>query len=120
MESAQKPPTTIDEYIETYPEEIQSLLEIMRQTIKTAAPEASETISYGMPAFRQKHILAQFGVGKHHIGLYPTPSAIAAFQDRLSAYKSGKGSVQFPLDQPLPVELITDIIKYRVEEDSKK
>jgi uncharacterized protein YdhG (YjbR/CyaY superfamily) len=120
MDSSKKPSTSIDEYIGTFPKEVQSLLEAMRQTIKKAAPQAEEAISYGMPTFRLKGNLVHFAAFKNHIGFYPTPSGIDAFQKQLSAYKNSKGAVQFPLDEPIPFDLVTEIVKYRVEQVSKK
>ena len=104
-----KPPATIDEYIAAFPDDVQRLLQAMRETIKAAAPHAEETINYGMPTFRLKGNLVHFGAARHHIGFYPTPSAIEAFKEQLSAYKGAKGSVQFPLDQPLPLDLVAEI-----------
>lgn len=110
-------PTTIDEYIAAYPEEVQARLRSMRETIRAAAPEATEKISYGMPTFVYKGNLVYFGVSKNHIGFYPTPNGIDAFQEDLAPYKSGKGSAQFPHDQPLPLELVTKITQYRMAEN---
>ena len=110
---------SIDEYIATFPEDIQKILEELRQTIKASAPEASEKISYQMPTFFLKGNLVHFAAHPHHIGFYPTPSGIEAFQQELSVYKSSKGAVQFPIDQPLPLELIARIVKFRVGENLK-
>ena len=112
-------PTTIDEYIASFPEAVQTRLEAVRQTIHAAAPQAQEIISYGMPCFRLNKNLVYFAAAKKHIGFYPTSSGIAAFQPQLSAYKGAKGSVQFPHDQPLPLDLIAEIVKFRVAEDTK-
>lgn len=120
MDNSPKAPTSIDEYIAAYPDDIRTRLEAIRRTISAAAPDAAETISYGMPAFRLNGVLVYFGVGKEHIGFYPTPSGIAAFKDRLAAFHSGKGSVQFPNTQPIPFDLIADIVKFRVTENSTK
>lgn len=111
---------TIDEYIQTFPPEIQGILENIRQTIHRAAPEAVEVISYQMPAFKQDRILAYFAAHKNHIGFYPGASGIEAFKTELSGYKSSKGAVQFPLDKPVPLDLIEKIVKFRVEERSAK
>jgi uncharacterized protein YdhG (YjbR/CyaY superfamily) len=119
-ENSKKAPTNIDEYIANYPEDVQSRLEALRRTIHEAAPQAEETLSYGMPAFRQKLNLVYFSAAKHHIGFYPTGEAIEAFQDRLVGYKSSKGAVQFPYSQPIPFDLVTEIVKHRVEQVSKK
>ncbi len=111
---------SIDEYIAAFPEPIQELLQAIRATVKAAAPEATEKISYQMPTFEQKGNLVYFSAGKNHIGFYPTPGAIVAFKDELSVYKGAKGSVQFPLDKPLPLELISRMVKFRVEANLKK
>jgi uncharacterized protein YdhG (YjbR/CyaY superfamily) len=112
--------TSIDEYIATFPEDIQNILEQLRAAIKAAAPDAVEKISYQMPTFDLKGNLVHFAAYKKHIGFYPTPSGIEALKDELSIYQAGKGSIQFPLDQPLPLELITKIVKLRVAENLKK
>lgn len=112
--------TSIDEYIATFPEKVQILLEELRATIKAAAPDAEEKISYRMPTFFLKGNLVHFAAHKKHIGFYPTPGAIQAFQSELSIYKGAKGSVQFPLEEPLPLELIARIVKYRVAENLEK
>lgn len=108
---------TIDEYIATFPEDIQAKLQALRATIRAAAPDAEERISYSMPAFAQDGILVYFAAAKKHIGLYPTSSGIAAFQDELSAYEGSKGAVRFPIDQPLPMDLISKIVEFRVAEN---
>lgn len=112
--------TTIDEYIAMFPDEVQVLLESLRQTIKDTAPLATEKISYQMPTFVLHGNLVHFSAYKKHIGFYPAPSGIAAFQEELSKYKGAKGSVQFPIDQPLPLELISKIVAYRVNENMQK
>ena len=106
----------IDEYIANCPEEVQKKLEQVRATIRKAAPDAEETISYSMPAFKQKKIVVYFAAFKNHIGLFPTASGIAAFKDEFSDYKWSKGAVQFPLDRPMPLDLITRIVKFRAAE----
>jgi uncharacterized protein YdhG (YjbR/CyaY superfamily) len=111
---------TIDEYIAAQPAEIRALLETMRATIHAAAPDAQEIISYQMPAFYLKGNLVYFGAGKNHIGFYPTPSAIQAFAQELSGYAGAKGSVRFPLDQPLPLALVGKIVTFRVAENLAK
>ncbi len=111
---------TIDEYIARYPEEVQAILQKIRATIHAAAPDAEETISYQMPTFTYKGNLVYFAAFKNHIGFYPIPSGIEAFKEELSVYEQGKGSVQFPLSRPIPYNLITRIVKYRVEENDKK
>jgi uncharacterized protein YdhG (YjbR/CyaY superfamily) len=110
----------IDEYITIQTPEVQILLEQMRQTIKKAAPNAEEVISYNMPAFKYYGMLVYFAAYKKHIGFYATPTGHSEFKEKLSAYKQGKGSVQFPLDEPLPLNLITKIVKFRIEENLKK
>lgn len=112
--------SNIDEYIALFPEEIQEILTKIRKIIIENAPEASEKISYQMPTFFLNGNLIHFAAFKHHIGLYPTPTGIDAFKEELSKYKGAKGSVQFPLDQPVPYDLIKRIVLYRVEESTKK
>jgi uncharacterized protein YdhG (YjbR/CyaY superfamily) len=111
---------SIDEYIATFPAEIQALLESVRATIRAAAPEAEEKISYQMPTFVLNGNLVHFAAFKQHIGLYPAPSGIEAFQQELAPYKGAKGSIRFPISQPLPLELISAIVRYRVAENLKK
>ena len=111
---------TIDEYISGFPDDIQTLLQQIRVTIREAAPEAEEAIKYAMPTFILNGNLVHFAAFKNHIGFYPVPSGIEAFKKELSVYKGAKGSVQFPLDQPIPLELITKIVKFRVSENMKK
>ena len=113
-------PKNVDEYIAGFPEGVQEILEKIRTTIKMAAPEAEESISYGMPAYKLNGPLAYFAGYKNHIGFYATPSGHAEFSEELSKYKQGKGSVQFPLDEPIPLELIARIVKFRVEENLKR
>ncbi len=110
-------PSAIDQYISDFPENVRELLEQMRVTIRKAAPEAEEIISYGMPAFKQQGNLVYFAGYKHHIGFYPSSSGISEFQKDFAGYKNSKGAVQFPLDQPLPLELVTKIVKFRVKEN---
>lgn len=112
---------TMDEYIRSFPTEVQSLLEQMRQTIHKAAPGAVETISYQMPAFKLNGInLVYFAGWKNHIGFYPLPSAAEAFQKELAPYKKAKGSVQFPLDKPVPFDLVEKMVAFRVKENRAK
>lgn len=111
---------SIDEYIATFPAEIQQRLQAIRATIHAAAPEATEKISYQMPTFAQQGNLIHFAAFKNHIGMYPTPSGIAAFQEELAPYAGAKGSIRFPLDQPIPHELISKIVKFRVAENLAK
>jgi uncharacterized protein YdhG (YjbR/CyaY superfamily) len=111
---------TIDEYIATFPKNVQDILEEMKKVIKESAPESEETISYGMPTFKFRGNLVHFAAYKNHIGFYPTPSAIEAFKEDLSPYKSSKGAVQFPIDKPIPFELVKKIVIFRVEENLAK
>jgi len=113
-------PKDIDEYISMFPENIQELLKEMRATIKEAAPEAEEVISYQMPAYKFHGMLIYFAAFKNHIGLYPRASGIETFKEELSVYKGAKGSVQFPLNKPLPLDLISRIVKFRVAENLKQ
>jgi uncharacterized protein YdhG (YjbR/CyaY superfamily) len=107
----------IDKYIAAFPKDTQELLEQLRATIRKAAPEAEEVISYQMPAFKLQGMLVYFAGHKNHIGFYPGASGIEAFKKELSDYKGAKGSVQFPPDKPLPLGLITKIVKFRVNEN---
>jgi uncharacterized protein YdhG (YjbR/CyaY superfamily) len=111
---------TIDEYIKTFPANVQVILEKMRRTIKEAAPKAVEAISYQMPAYKLNGSLVWFAAHEKHIGFYPTASGIEAFKKELAPYKWSKGAVQFPLDKPIPFGLVKKIVAYRVEENSKK
>ena len=113
-------PSDIDEYISQFPSETQQKLQRLRDIIRDAAPDAVEKISYQMPTFYQAGNLVHFAAYKHHIGFYPTPSGIEKFKDALAAYKGAKGSVQFPLDQPIPFDLIRQIILFRVAENLEK
>ena len=110
--------TSIDEYIAEFPPQTQNALREMRALIKSAAPDASETISYAIPTFDLNGHLVHFAGFKRHIGFYPTGRGVEEFADELGPYKSGKGSVQFPLGQPLPAELIRRIVERRVEENT--
>ncbi len=113
-------PTTIDEYIAQWPADIRAKLQSMRETIRKAAPKAEEAISYNMPAFNLNGYLVYFAAFKNHIGFYPIPSGMKAFEKELSKFVTGKGSVQFPYDQPLPLALVTKIVKFRVKENQAK
>ena len=108
---------SIDEYIEQFPKEIQTILQKIRSVIKEAAPEATEKISYQMPTFFLKGNLVHFAAYKNHVGFYPAPRGIEKFKEELSQFKGAKGSVQFPMDKPLPLELISRIVLFRVEEN---
>jgi uncharacterized protein YdhG (YjbR/CyaY superfamily) len=110
----------IDKYISGFPEEVREILEKVRKTIRDEAPEATETINYGIPTFQLKGNLVHFAGFKNHIGFYPAPSGIEAFKAELSSFKGAKGSVQFPLDKPIPYELIRRIVKFRVQEIKEK
>jgi uncharacterized protein YdhG (YjbR/CyaY superfamily) len=112
--------TSIDEYIATFPEDTQKILEQIRATIKAAAPDAREKISYQMPTFDLEGNLIHFAAFKNHIGLYPTPSGTEEFKKDLSIYKVAKGSIRLPLDKPMPLDLIKQIVKFRVAENLQK
>ena len=112
--------TTIDEYIAGFPADIQAILHQLRATVKAAAPDAEESISYAMPTFKYHGILVYFAAFKNHIGFYATPNGNDAFRKELSVYKTGKGSIQFPLDQPMPLDLITQMVQFKVAENSEK
>jgi uncharacterized protein YdhG (YjbR/CyaY superfamily) len=120
MEGKKDRPATIDEYIAQFPEDVQQILTRIRAVIHEAAPQAVERISYQMPAFYLKGNLVYFGAHKQHIGFYPTGSGIEAFKEEVAAYKGSKGAVQFPLDEPIPYELISKMVKFRVAENLKK
>ena len=120
MESSRTTPKNIDEYIQMFPDAIQMILESLRQAIRAAAPEAEETISYQIPTFKQNGALVHFAAFKKHIGFYPTSSGIVAFQEELSGYERSKGTVRFPIDQPLPLDLVRDMVKFRVRENLEK
>jgi len=120
MESKTGSYASIDEYIALFPKDIQKILQELRATIKAAAPDAKEKISYQMPTFDLYGNLVHFAAHKNHIGFYPTPSGIDAFKNELSVYEGAKGSVQFPLDKPLPLKLISKIVKFRVAENVEK
>lgn len=112
--------SSIDEYIKMYPQDIQALLQQMRDIIHKAAPAATEAISYGLATFKLNGNLVHFGAFKNHIGFYPTPSGIVSFQKELAKYVMTKGSIHFPLDKPLPVDLITKIVMYRLKQNKVK
>jgi len=110
----------IDEYIEVQPDEIRLILQKVRSVIQDAAPEATEKISYGMPTFFLHGNLLHFAANKHHLGFYPAPSGLQAFPMEIAKYKSSKGAVQFPYNQPIPYDLIAEIVKFRVVENLEK
>lgn len=109
----------VDDYILNFPDEVQKSLKRLRESIKKAAPLADEVISYGMPAYKQQGMLVYFAAYKNHIGFYPTSSGINEFKDELSIYKGSKGTVQFPINEPIPLGLISKIVKFRVKENLK-
>ena len=111
---------SVEEYISTFSLPVQDLLGQLRKTIRGAAPEAEELISYNMPAFKLKGMLVYYAGYEKHIGFYPTPSGIEGFKDQLKSFKTSKGAIQFPLDRPLPLDLVKDIVKFRVEENGEK
>jgi uncharacterized protein YdhG (YjbR/CyaY superfamily) len=120
MESSKRLPKSIDEYIAGFPCDMQEILKQIRTTVREAAPDAEEAIKYQIPTFVLNGNLVHFAAFKNHIGFYPTPSGIEAFEDELSAYESAKGSVRFPIDEPLPLGLIEKIVRFRVDEARSK
>ncbi len=114
------PSPEVDAYIEGFPGFIREMLEQMRDIIRRCAPEAEETMSYGMPAYQLNGMLVYFAAWKKHIGLYPTASGVAAFRDALAPHRTARGSIQFPLDQPLPADLIRRIVEFRVRENRSR
>ncbi|KPJ88365.1 MAG: hypothetical protein AMJ53_16925 [Gammaproteobacteria bacterium SG8_11] len=120
METNRITPKDIDEYIANFPKDIQEILEKIRTTIRKAAPNAEETISYGIPTFTLKGNLVHFAAYKKHIGFYPTSTGIQKFKKELSAYEGSKGTVRFPLDKPIPYDLISIIVKFRVKENLER
>jgi uncharacterized protein YdhG (YjbR/CyaY superfamily) len=111
---------TVNEYIASFPPDVRETLGKVREVVRKAAPGAEERISYGMPSYKFRHNLVYFAAHTNHIGLYPTPSATGAFAKDLEPYESGKGSIKFPLDKPIPYDLIRRIVEFRVKEDSTK
>ena len=121
MRADQTAPKDIDEYIAGFPDDIQAILQKVRTTIRKAAPAAEETIKYRMPTFTLKgRYLVYFAAYKKHIGFYPAPIGNAEFEEELSAYESGKGTARFPLDRPVPYDLISRIVKFRVKENLER
>ena len=110
----------IDEYIARFPSDVRKILERVRRTIRKAAPEAEEAISYQIPTFKLKGNLVHFAAWKEHIGFYPTSSGTSKFKKELSAYEGAKGSVKFPMDEPMPLDLISRIVKFRVRENLER
>lgn len=117
MKIAATTPANIDDYIASFPQEVQVILEKLRQTIRQAAPDATEKISYQMPTFYLNGNLVHFAAYKNHIGFYPAPSGIVAFQDELTKYKTSKGAIQFPINEALPLALVKKIVAFRVKEN---
>ena len=113
-------PQTIDEYIASFPDDAQQALRQVRATVREAAPDAVETIKYTMPTYVLHGNLVYFAAHKNHIGFYATPAGNVAFAEELAPYKTGKGSIQFPLDKPMPLSLIDKMVRYRVQENSEK
>ena len=111
---------TVDEYFSTLPQHAKAMLQELRKTIKKAAPQAEELISYNMPAFKLRGMLVWYAAYKEHIGFYPRPSAIEAFKKEVSVYKGAKGTIQFPIDKPLPLNLVIKIVKYRLKENLER
>jgi uncharacterized protein YdhG (YjbR/CyaY superfamily) len=115
--AAKKQLSTIDEYNKTVPKDVQSVVQDIRQTIRKAAPEAVETISYQMPAFKLNgRFLVSFAAWKHHVAMYPIPSGTEAFKKKISEYKGAKSTVRFPLDEPVPYNLVTQLVTFRVKQ----
>lgn len=110
----------IDKYISGFPKDTQKLLAQIRAAIRKAAPDAEEKISYGIPAFALKGNLVHYAAYKNHIGLYPAPRGVEAFKKELANYKGGKGTLQFPIDKPLPLNLISKIVKFRVKKNLER
>jgi uncharacterized protein YdhG (YjbR/CyaY superfamily) len=111
---------TVDEYIASFPKNVQSILQELRQVIRETAPEAEEVISYNMPAFKQNGILFWYAAFKNHIGFFPKMAVIEAFKKELSSYEVSKGTIRFPLDKPIPFDLVRKIVEFRVKENSSK
>jgi uncharacterized protein YdhG (YjbR/CyaY superfamily) len=120
VKTSKTAPKNIDEYIAGFPKDVQAILERIRRTIRKAAPDAEETISYQMPAFTLNGHLVYFAAHKNHIGFYPMPTGIEKFKKELSVYEGAKGSVKFPLDKPMPLDLISKIVMFRVKENLAK
>lgn len=120
MSNYSKKYQSVDEYISDFSEETASILSTIRNLIKKTAPQATECISYNMPAFKMKKVLVYFAAFKNHIGFYALPSGNEAFQEELKNYKTGKGSIQFPFSQPIPYDLIQKIVEFRIQEVSNK
>jgi uncharacterized protein YdhG (YjbR/CyaY superfamily) len=120
MVTMKSAPKNIDEYISNFPNDVQEILQKIRKTIHNAAPDAQEAIKYQIPTFTLKGNLIHFAAYKNHIGLYPAPRGAEEFKKELANYEGGKGTVQFPLDKPIPYDLIRRIVKFRVQKDLEK
>ena len=120
MQANSKVAGNIDEYIERFPENVQTILQKLRVTIRKAAPGAEEVISYQMPAFKYHGTLVYFAGYNNHIGFYPTSSPMKFFKDRLTNYKTSKGAIQFPINEAIPLALVKDIVKFRIRENLEK
>jgi len=120
LRTDQAEPATIDEYIKDFPPDVQAILEKIRGIIRKEAPDAEEAIKYRLPTFTLRGNLVHFGAFKNHIGFYPTPSGTERFRNELSVYEGAKGSVRFPLDQPIPYDLISEIVRFRVSENLQR
>jgi uncharacterized protein YdhG (YjbR/CyaY superfamily) len=120
MNETRQKSKNIDDYISSFPAETQKILEQVRAEIKKTAPDAKETISYGIPTFTLKGNLVHFAAFRNHIGFYPAPSGITAFREELSSYENAKGSVKFPIDKPMPLDLIRKIVRFRIGENLEK
>lgn len=120
MATRMAPAASVDEYIKNFPSKTQSLLKQLRKTIKAAAPKADEMISYGIAGYKYHGMLIYFAGFTNHVSVYPAPRTAPEFKKELAAYKGGKGTVQFPLDKPLPLELVKRIVKYRVQQNEEK
>ena len=120
MEKATVVPETVDQYIAAFPADVKKRMQQLRTTIKAAAPKAEEVISYQMPGYKYLGMLVYFAAYKNHIGFYPGAGGVLEFYKELSSFKSAKGSVQFPHDRPIPFEIISKIVKFRVKQNEEK
>jgi len=120
MEKAKVVPETVDQYIAAFPTDVKKRMQQLRKTIKAAAPKADELISYQMPGYKYFGMLVYFAAFKNHIGFYPGAGGILEFYKKLSSFKSAKGSVQFPHDRPIPYDIISKIVKFRVKQNEEK
>ena len=120
MEKAKVVPETVDQYIAAFPSDVKKRMQQLRKTIKAAAPKADELISYQMPGYKYFGMLVYFAAFKNHIGFYPGAGGILEFYKKLSSFKSAKGSVQFPHDRPIPYDIISKIVKFRVKQNEEK